>query len=78
MQKKIGKQSVQFTDNVYIAGHYSVAVGKHERDSKYASYFDVVMEDDLLGEDSWEKAEKICLKRQRWGHQLLQNEIRRH
>ncbi len=62
MQKKIGKQSVQFTENVYISGHYSLAVGKNERDSKYSTYFDVVLEDDLLGEDTWEKAEHMMFK----------------
>lgn len=62
MQKKIGKQTIQFTDKVYIAGHYCLAVGKHERESKYSGYFDAVFDDDLLGEDTWEKAEKILFK----------------
>ncbi len=62
MHKKIGKQTVRFAKKVYIAGHYSLVVGKSERDSKYSGYFDLVLEDDLLGQDTWEKAEKMIFK----------------
>lgn len=62
MGKKTGKQTVVFAKNVYIAGHCSLAAGKYERDSKYSGFFDIVLEDDLLGEDTWEKAEHMMFK----------------
>ena len=60
--KKIGKQSVKFTDKVYITGRSGVAAGLHESDSRYADYFDIVGLDDTLGEESYEKTERLLYK----------------
>ncbi len=62
MTKKAGKQTMIFSDGVYIAGHCSLAAGKYERVSKYSGYSDIVLEDDLLGQDTWEKAEHMMFK----------------
>ncbi len=55
MQQK-GNQSVLMEKDIYIISTASV-VGKKEGEGPLAKYFDVIHEDILLGEDSWEKAE---------------------
>ncbi len=54
--KHKGNQSVLIEKDIYIIATASV-VGKKEGEGPLAKYFDVVHEDILLGEDSWEKAE---------------------
>lgn len=60
-QKKIGRQSIIFTEKPYLNGRGTV-VGKKEGEGPLASYFDVVLEDDMYGEKSWEKGESKMLK----------------
>lgn len=60
-QKKIGKQSVQFTEKPYLRGRGNV-VGKKEGQGPLAKYFDLILEDDMFGEKSWEKGESKMLK----------------
>lgn len=61
MNKKVGKQTVVFSDNVYISGHANIA-GKKEGEGLMPEYFDYVMKDAEWGEKSWEKTESKMQK----------------
>ena len=50
-----GKQSFVFENPPTIAAHVSVA-GPREGAGPLGKWFDTVLEDDLLGQKSWEKA----------------------
>lgn len=51
-----GSQSVKFTNQISVISTASV-VGPKEGEGPLNKYFDIVLEDILAGEDSWEKAE---------------------
>lgn len=63
--KKLGTQTVKFENPPTIESFYSI-VGPKEGKGPLAKYFDLILEDDLWGLDSWEKSEsKIqeeCIK----------------
>lgn len=63
--KKIGAQTVKLENPPSIIGYYSI-VGPKEGDGPLKKYFDLILEDDTMGQDSFEKAEtKIqeeCIK----------------
>lgn len=54
--KRIGKQTVKLENPPSILSTYSI-VGPKEGDGPLKDYFDLILEDDLWGEESWEKAE---------------------
>lgn len=54
--KKVGKQTVKFLNPPSIISNYSI-VGPKEGDGPLKNYFDLILEDDLWGQESWEKAE---------------------
>ena len=54
--KKIGKQTFNIKDNVVIRDAYTIA-GSKEGEGPLGDKFDMIVEDDLWGEDSWEKCE---------------------
>lgn len=54
--KRIGMQTVKLENPPTILSTYSI-VGPKEGDGPLKEYFDLILEDDLWGEDSWEKAE---------------------
>ena len=56
-----GKQSFVFENPPTIAAHVSVA-GPREGAGPLGKWFDTVLEDDLLGQKSWEKAESEMLR----------------
>ncbi len=56
MNKKIGKQTVKFSNPPVIISAYSSA-GSKEGDGPLKDDFDDIYPDEFLGEDSWEKAE---------------------
>lgn len=56
MDKKTGKQTVKFKNPPYIKAA-AATVGKKEGEGPLASEFDMIFEDEYLGEDSWEAAE---------------------
>lgn len=56
MGKHIGEQSAIFDKDIFIVNTAST-VGKKEGEGPLKEYFDVVLEDALIGEKSWEKAE---------------------
>lgn len=60
MSKRIGKQTVETPRKPKIISTYSI-VGPKEGDGPLKSYFDVILEDDLNGKDSYEKAESSML-----------------
>jgi len=63
--KKLGAQTVKLENPPSIISGYSI-VGPKEGDGPLKKYFDLILEDDLWGQESWEKAEaKIqeeCIK----------------
>ena len=73
MEQSRGKQSIAFAHPPCIESSASVA-GKKEGNGPLGHLIDLVDEDPLFGEDSWEKAEstmqkeaaRIALKRRGW------------
>ncbi len=61
MNKKIGKQTLQFDNPPSILNTASI-VGKKEGEGPLVDYFDEVLEDSMYGEHSWEKAESKMMK----------------
>jgi len=62
MGKRLGKQTVKFDSPPSIIATAST-VGPKEGKGPLASYFDVVLQDPLWGEDSWEKAESKIVQK---------------
>lgn len=60
-QKKLGKQTVKFIDPPSILSTYSI-VGVKEGAGPLSEYFDIILEDDLWGESTWEKSESKIQK----------------
>ena len=58
----IGKQSFIYDEPPLVASHVSV-VGPKESQGLLGGWFDTVLQDDLLGQKSWEKAESEMLRR---------------
>lgn len=56
MNKKIGKRTVKLENKVYLESAASI-VGPKEGEGPWGAQFDQVLEDDMWGEQSWEKAE---------------------
>lgn len=54
--KRTGNQTVKFENPPSIISTYSI-VGPKEGDGPLKNYFDLILEDDLWGQESWEKAE---------------------
>lgn len=56
MPERVGKYTIKISNNINI--HSSVGiVGKKEGEGPLGEYFDKVFKDNMLGQDSWEKAE---------------------
>lgn len=60
MAKKIGKQTIEFSNKPKIISTTSI-VGPKEGSGPFAQYFDFILQDDLNGEDSFEKAESSII-----------------
>ena len=56
MIKRIGKHTARLENPVYIISASSTA-GKKEGEGPLGKMFDKVLDDDMFGEESWEKAE---------------------
>lgn len=54
--KRVGNHTIKLLNPPSIIGKYSI-VGPKEGDGPLKDYFDLILEDDLWGQDSWEKAE---------------------
>lgn len=57
-----GKQSIQLDRAVYIVGRASI-VGKKEGEGPLGDKFDIVCEDPMFGQESWELAESTMQKK---------------
>ena len=57
-----GKQSVTFSNPVYIT-HAASVVGSKEGQGPLGNQFDLVVKDDMLNQDSWEEAESAFQKK---------------
>lgn len=60
-QKKLGKQTVMFQNPPSIVATGSI-VGSKEGEGPLKDYFDLIIQDDLWGEESWEKCESKLQK----------------
>lgn len=60
-EKKIGKQTVKLIDPPAILSTYSI-VGVKEGAGPLGEYFDIILEDDFWGEETWEKSESKIQK----------------
>lgn len=56
MNKRIGKQTIKLSSPPSIISTATI-VGPKEGQGPLAGYFDIILEDDYFGEESWEKAE---------------------
>ena len=54
--KRVGKRTVKLQNNPTIISAASI-VGPKEGQGPLRSYFDIILDDDLYGEKSWELAE---------------------
>ncbi|MEF9952732.1 MAG: stage V sporulation protein AD [Clostridium sp.] len=59
--KKLGKQTVKLQSPPSIVATASI-VGPKEGEGPLKDYFDIILDDDLFGEESWEKAESKMVK----------------
>lgn len=59
--KKLGSQTIRLLNPPSIIATGSI-VGPKEGDGPLGAYFDKILEDDLFGEDSWEKAESKLMQ----------------
>ena len=59
--KKLGKQTVKFSNPPTISNTYSI-VGAKEGEGPLAKYFDIILEDEFWGEKTWEKTEAKIVK----------------
>ena len=55
--KKLGRQTFEVENECFIVGRASV-VGKKEKQGIYGDYFDQVVDDDKMGEKTFEKGER--------------------
>lgn len=59
--KRIGKQTLEIQDGCYIISRASL-VGEKEKNGAFSKYMKDYMQDDKLGEDTFEKAERKMLE----------------
>ena len=59
---RMGRQTLIYPHPPVIAAHRSI-VGRKEGDGPLGAWFDTVLEDDLLGQKSWELAESEMVRR---------------
>lgn len=61
MGKKIGKQTIEYTNKPKIISNYSI-VGKKEGNGNFKDYFDFVLQNDKFGEKTFEHSERKILQ----------------
>ena len=61
MGKRLGNQTIQFTNSPNIIGNYTI-VGEKEGCGNFKDYFDYVIKDDTFGEKTYELAERKLLE----------------
>ncbi len=60
-EKRLGNQTIMYHQPPVILGT-GTAAGKKESEGPIGSYFDVIAEDNVFGQDSWEKAESAFVR----------------
>lgn len=55
--KKIGMSTFEFDNDIFVKGSYSL-VGKKEASGPFGKYFSEIIEDDKMGETTFEKSER--------------------
>ena len=70
-----GLQSIAFRESPYLVSSASV-VGKKEGEGPLGKMFDMVEQENLFGENTWEEAEStgICHAFWRWGRPMLRRQ----
>jgi len=61
MGKKLGKQTIEFTNSVNIIGNYSI-VGDKEGKGNFKDFYDYILKNDTFGEKTFELAERKLLE----------------
>lgn len=61
MGKKLGNQTIQFTNPAKIIGNYTI-VGEKEGCGNFKDFFDYILKDDTFGEKTYERAERKLLE----------------
>ena len=61
MGKRLGKQTIEFTNRPKIIGNYSI-VGEKEGNGNLKEYFDYVLKNDTFGEKTYENAERKMIE----------------
>ena len=59
---RLGRQTFIYENPPVIASHRSIA-GRKEGDGPLGAWFDALLDDDLLGQKSWELAESEMVRR---------------
>lgn len=58
-EKKLGKQTVNFERQPFILSSAAVG-GKKEGEGPLKSWFDIILDDDMYGEKTWERRRVRC------------------
>ncbi len=61
MGKRLGKQTIAFTNTAKIIGNYSI-VGEKEGNGNFKEYYDYILKDDTFGEKTYENAERKLIE----------------
>lgn len=61
MGKRLGKQTILFTNTAKIIGDYSI-VGEKEGNGTFGKYYDYILKDDTFGEKTFESAERKMIE----------------
>ena len=61
MGKRLGKQTIAFTNSAKIIGNYSI-VGEKEGNGTFREYYDYILKNDTFGEKTYEAAERKLIE----------------
>ncbi|MBE5738431.1 MAG: stage V sporulation protein AD [Clostridiales bacterium] len=61
MGKRLGKQTIMFSNSAKIIGNYSI-VGEKEGNGTFREYYDYVLKNDTFGEKTYESAERKLIE----------------
>ena len=61
MGKRLGKQTISFTNSAKIIGNYSI-VGEKEGNGTFREYYDYILKNDTFGEKTYEAAERKLIE----------------
>ena len=61
MGKRLGKQTIEFTNRPKIIGNYTI-VGEKEGNGNFKEYYDYILKNDTFGEKTFENAERKLIE----------------